>query len=160
MALAREPTRKTLTPLGFHGLAAQAETLLHEPWLAQLLDIEQAERQRRSLKRRLDEARLGTFKPWADCDWSWPTEGDRPLSEETFALGFIKAAANGVFIGGNGLGKTMLAKKLVYQAVLQGYTARFTTASDRLHELAAPASSSALARRLRRYLRPPILALD
>lgn len=155
-----DATRKTLTQLGFYGLAAQVEVFLHQPWLVQLIEIEQAERQRRSLKRRLDEARLGSFKPLADFDWHWPTQCDRPLIEDTFTLGFIQEAANVVFIGGNGLGKTMLAKNLVYQAVLQGYTARFTTASDMLHDLAAQESSSALARRLRGYTRPQILAID
>ena len=57
--------RQRLRKLGFHGLLAQAETLLHEPWLAQVIDIEDAERASRSLKRRLADARLGAFKPRA-----------------------------------------------------------------------------------------------
>ena len=54
----------------------------------------------------------------------------------------------------------MLLKNLAYQAVLKGCTARFTLASDMLHDLAAQDSSTALARRLRRYTRPTILAID
>ena len=65
-----------------------------------------------------------------------------------------------VLIGANGLGKTMLLKNLAYQAVLKGCTARFTLASDMLHDLAAQDSSTALARRLRRYTSPAILAID
>ena len=65
-----------------------------------------------------------------------------------------------VLIGANGLGKTMLLKNLAHQAVLKGYTARFTLASDMLHDLAAQDSSTALARRLRRYTSPAILAID
>ena len=65
-----------------------------------------------------------------------------------------------VLIGPNGLGKTMLLKNLAHQAVLHGHTARFTLASDMLHDLAAQDSSTALARRLRRYTRPTILAID
>jgi len=63
-----------LRRLGFFGLLAQAQTLLAEPWLARVLDIEDTERARRSLKRRLDNARLGAFKPIADFDWAWPTK--------------------------------------------------------------------------------------
>lgn len=62
--------RQHLRQLGLYGLLAQAQTLLQEPWLARVIDIEGAERARRSLKRRLDDTRLGAFKPLADFDWS------------------------------------------------------------------------------------------
>ena len=133
---------------------------MHEPWLARLVQIEHAERQRRSLKRRLDSARLGAFKPLADFDWTWPEQCDRPLIEELSSLEFLAEAANVVIMGPNGLGKSMIAKNLVYQALLQGHSARFTLASDMLHDLAAQDSSSALARRLRRYTAPALLAID
>lgn len=158
--LTLETARQHLHQLGLYGLQGQAETLLNEPWLARVIAIEHAERQRRSLKRRLDEARVGAFKPLADFDWTWPEKCDRPLVEELFSLGFLQEAANVVLIGPNGLGKTMLAKNLVHQAVLHGHTARFTLASDMLHDLAARDSSTALARRLRRYTRPTVLAID
>lgn len=158
--LTLEAARQRLRQLGLYGLLAQIETLLHEPWFSQVLDIEDAERVRRSLKRRLDDARLGTFKPVADFDWTWPTKCDRPLLEELFSLGFVEEAANVVLIGDNGLGKTMLLKNLTYQAVMHGHSARFTLASDMLHDLAAQNTSTALATRLRRYTTPTVLAID
>lgn len=158
--LTLEAARQHLRRLGFYGLLAHAETLLHEPWLARVIEIEDTERQHRSLKRRLDNARLGAFKPLADFDWTWPTKCDRALVEELFSLAFIGEPANVVLIGPNGLGKTMLAKNLAHQAVLHGHTARFTLASDLLHDLAAQDSSTALARRLRRYTSPTVLAID
>ncbi len=158
--LTLESARPQLRRLGFYGLLAQAETLLNEPWLARVIEIEDLERSRRSLKRRLDNSRLGAFKPVADFDWAWPTKCDRSLIEELFSLAFIGEAANVVLIGSNGLGKTMLLKNLVHQAVLHGHTARFTLASDMLHDLAAQDSSTALARRLRRYSSPRLLAID
>lgn len=158
--LTLESVRPRLRRLGFYGLLAHAETLLNEPWLARVIEIEERERARRSLKRRLDHARLGAFKPIADFDWTWPTKCDRSLIEELFSLAFIEEAANVVFIGSNGLAKTMLLKNLTYQAVLHGHTARFTLASDMLHDLAAQDSSTALARRLRRYTSPTLLGID
>jgi DNA replication protein DnaC len=155
-----EATRQRLRQLGLYGLLAQAETLMHQPWLARVIEIEDAERARRSLKRRLDDARLGTFKPVADFDWAWPTRCDRILIDELFSLAFVEEAANVVLIGSNGLGKTMLIKNLAYQAVMHGHTARFTLASDMLHDLAAQDTTTALARRLRRYTTPTILAID
>jgi DNA replication protein DnaC len=54
----------------------------------------------------------------------------------------------------------MIAKNLAYQAVLQGYTARFLTASELLNDLAAQEAGSALTRRLRHYMRPQLLVID
>jgi DNA replication protein DnaC len=155
-----EDLRERLQRLGLYGLLANIETIINEPWLPQLLAIEDAERARRSFKRRLDAARIGVFKPIADFDWKWPTQCDRPLIEEILSLAFIGEAANIVLIGPNGLGKTMLVKNMLYQAVLHGHTARFTLASDMLHDLAAQDSSASLARRLRRYTSPAVLAVD
>ena len=159
-SLTLDAVRARLRRLGFYGLLAHAETLLNEPWLARVLDLEDAERARRSLKRRLDHARLGAFKPLADFDWTWPTKGDRSLVEELFSLAFIAEAVNVVLIGPNGLGKTMLLKNLAHQAILRGHSARFTLASDMLHDLAAQDSTTGLARRLRRYTCPTVLAID
>ena len=131
-----------------------------EPWFARVIEIEDAERARRSLKRRLDEAHLGAFKLIADFDWAWPTKCDRGLIEELFSLAFTEESANVVFIGTNGLGKTMLLKNLAYQAVLHGHTARFIRASDMLHDLAAQNSTTTLARRLHRYTTPTVLVID
>src|ERR1017187_1371171 len=155
-----EDLPERLQRLGLYGLLANVETVINESWVPQLLAIEEAERARGSFKRRLDDARIGVFKPLADFDWQWPTQCDRPLIEEVLSLAFIEEAANIVLIGPNGLGKTMLVKNMLSQAVLHGHTARFTLASDMLHDLAAQDSSASLARRLRRYTSPAVLAVD
>jgi DNA replication protein DnaC len=155
-----ETARRQLRRLGCYGLLAQVETLLNEPWLARVIAIEDTERSQRSLKRRLDNSRLGAFKPIADFDWAWPEQCERSLIEELFSLGFMEEAANVVFIGNKGLGKTMLLKNLAHQAVVHGHSARFTLASDMLHDLAAQDSTLTLARRLRRYTSPRLLAID
>jgi len=152
--------RKRLRALALYGLAVQDQTLLAEPWVARVIDIEDRERQRRSLKRRLTNARISAFKPIADFDWQWPKHIDRKLIDELFSLAFINDAANVVLLGPNGIGKTMIAKNLVHHAVINGYTARFTMASDMLHELASQDSDASLARRLRRFTQPQILAID
>ena len=158
--LSLEELKRRLRQLGLYGLLAHAEELLNEPWLGRLLEIEESERLRRSLKRRLDAARLGSFKPMADFDYQWPKQLDRPLLDELFTLEFLEQAANIIVVGPNGLGKSMIAKNLLHQAVLRGYTARFIAASDMLHDLAAQDSSTQLARRLRRYTTPAVLCCD
>ena len=155
-----ESLKARLRRLNLYGLLAHAEEILDEPWLERVLQIEESERQQRSLKRRLANARLGSFKPMADFDYHWPEELDRALLDELFTFAFLEAAANVVIAGPNGLGKTMIAKNLLHQAVLRGHTARFTAASDMLHDLAAQDSSTQLARRLRRYTTPMLLCVD
>lgn len=152
--------RERLRRLGLFGLLAHGEEMLGEEWLPRLVEIEEAERQRRSLERRLHNARLGVFKPMADFDWSWPKKLDRELVDDLFSFGFVREAANVVLLGPNGVGKTMIAKNLGHQAVLAGHTARFTTASEMLHDLAAQDSDLSLTRRLRRYCTPTVLVVD
>jgi DNA replication protein DnaC len=65
-----------------------------------------------------------------------------------------------VIAGPNGTGKTMITKNLVHQAILKGKSARFVTASELLNDLAAQDSTSILLRKLRRYTRPQLLAID
>ena len=152
--------RKRLRSLTLYGLAAQDNDLLTEPWLQRVIDIEDRERKRRSLERRLTSARVAAFKPIADFDWVWPKTIDRKLIDELFSLAFINDAVNVVLLGPNSIGKTMIAKNLVHHAVINGYTARFTMASDMLHELASQDSDASLARRLRRFTQPQLLAID
>lgn len=159
-AMSLEKLRERLSRLSLHGLLARAEAVMSEPWLKNFLELEEVERDRRSLDRRLKQAKLRTFKPLADFDWSWPTTCDRGLIEEVFTLAFIGEGANVLFIGPNGLGKSMLIKNLVHHAVLRGHTARFVRAADMLADLDKQDSSSALSRRLRRYTSPDLLAID
>lgn len=150
--------------LRLHGLLGRwAEVMAHPEqarWVAQLLEWEATERHRRSLERRLRAAHIGRFKSLADFDWQWPTQCDRPAVESLMTLDFLKDASNVVLVGPNGVGKTMCACNLGYQAVLAGHTALFITAGQLLGELAALDSDSALRRRLRFYAAPDVLLID
>lgn len=152
--------RGALRRLGLFGLLARWEEVRHLEWLPSVIDYEQSERQRRSLQRRLHFARLGNFKPLCDFDWQWPKKIDRAAVEELSSLEFLTEPANVVLIGPNSTGKTTIAKNLAHLALLGGYTARFTTASAMLNDLAAQDSAAALNRRLRHYCRPALLVCD
>jgi DNA replication protein DnaC len=150
--------------LRLHGLLAHWTELMADPEaarrVAQWIAWELAERGRRSLERRVRAAHLGHFKPIADFDWNWPTQIDRAAIEELMTLQFLTDATNVVFVGANGLGKSMFACNLGYQAVLAGHTALFVTAGQLLGDLAALDSDSALRSRLRRYAAPDLLLID
>jgi DNA replication protein DnaC len=114
--------RVRLQRLGLFGLQACCKDISDKPWLSELLGIEEAERQRRSLDRRLRAARVGTFKTIADFDWNWPKRIDRPAVEELFNLSFIEDGLNVVLLGPNGVGKTMLLRNLAHHCLVRGHT--------------------------------------
>lgn len=155
-----EDLRAQCSRLGLYGLVANWAEIEREPWLEKLVTIEETERQRRSLERRLKNGRIGRFKSMADFDWKWPKTIDREAIEELFTFGFVEEGANAVLVGPNGIGKTMIVQNLAHQALLRGLTVRFATASDMLSELAAQGSDASLARRLHRYCRPQLLVID
>jgi DNA replication protein DnaC len=146
--------------LGLFGIASHWNEVRDLPWINTLLEYEESDRQRRSLDRRLRAARIGSFKPMADFDWDWPRKLDRESVDELFTMQFLQDGSNVVFIGQNGVGKTMIIKNLAHQALVRGHTVRFTTASDMLADLAAQESSLSLARRLRRFCNPSLLCVD
>jgi DNA replication protein DnaC len=121
-------------------------------------ELEAQARQR--VERRLKEARIGRFKAMADFEWTWPKQIHRPTVERVLTLDFITKRENTILVAAQGLGKTMLAKNLLHQAVLAGHSARFITASDLILDLTAQDTARALERRLRVYARPSLLCVD
>jgi len=152
--------RKQARDLGLHGLVARWDELGQKPWVAELLAVEDEERRRRSLERRVKNARIGRFKPMADFDWDWPESIDREAVEELFGLAFAREAANVVLVGPNGTGKTMIAQNLAHLAILHGFTVRFTTASAMLNDLAAQDGARSFQLAMRRYCNPQVLVVD
>jgi len=146
--------------LGFRAMVAHWEEYGGQAWVPRLLEEEEAERGRRSLERRIKEAKIGHFKMITDFDWAWPKRIDRELVEEVFALKFLEEAANVIFMGPNGVGKTMFAQNLAYQALLHGSDARFIKASQLLTELSSCDGAHARSRCLRRYSSADLLVID
>lgn len=155
-----ESLRERAAALRFYGVLAHWSEVATADWLAPLVQWEEEERARRSLERRLTDARIGRFKRLADFDWAWPKRCDRGSVEALMALTFIAEAANVVLVGNNGVGKSMLARNVAHQALIHGHTVRFTTAGELLGDLAALDSDAALRRRLRHYASPDLLVID
>jgi len=149
-----------LKQLGLYGALTHLGEIEKEPWLLRLIEMEEEERGRRSLERRIRNAKLGSFKPTVDFDWAWPTKIDRGLIEDVLGMDFLAESANVVLAGPNGVGKTMIAKNIGHQAVMAGHTVLFTTASKLLNDLAAQETGRQLTLRLRRYVRPSLLLID
>ena len=128
--------------------------------LEHVVQAELDDRARRRLERQLRAARLGRFKPLADFEWDWPKQLHRPTVDRVFSLDFIAKAENVILVAPQGLGKRMLTKNLLHQAVLAGHSALVITASDLLLDLSSRETARARERRLRAYTRPHVLAID
>jgi DNA replication protein DnaC len=157
---AAEPLAARAKALGFYGMLEDWTRYRDEPWLAPLLEREEQVRAQRSLQRRIQRCRIGAFKPIEDFDYDWPQKIDREQVEDLFDLEWLDAVSNVVLVGPNGVGKTMIAQNLAYQAILHGATVRFVTASELLNDLAAQESTTAFHRRVSRYSRPRLLVID
>jgi DNA replication protein DnaC len=130
------------------------ETLEH------VADLEEKDRARRGLERRMSRSRLEKFKPMSDFDWAWPTKIERSLVESILALDFIDSARNVVLVAPGGLGKTMIAQNIAHRAILAGRSVLFLSAAQLLLDLAGQESARALERRLRYYAKVGLLVLD
>lgn len=128
--------------------------------IEELVHLELDEGKRYSVESRLKAARLGTYQPMSTFDWSWPKKINRDAIDNLFTLEFLKEPANPIFIGPAGVGKTMIAKNLVYQAVMKGHTGLCVDASKMLSELGEQESSRALERRILKYIKPSLLCID
>lgn len=128
--------------------------------LERLVQAELEARLRHRVERRLRDARLGRFKPMVDWEWDWPKTIHRPTVERVLSLDFLAQRENVIVVASHGLGKTMIAKNLVHEAILAGHSARFLTAADLILDLTRQDTARALQHRLRSYLRPTLLAID
>jgi len=128
--------------------------------LSHLANQEMIERERRSLAWRQRDSRVGNFAPMANFDWNWPKKINRETIEQLLLANFVDRGENAVLVGTQGLGKTMIAKNIVNNAVSKGHTALFVQASQMLVDLGAQDSTTGLERRLKHYVKPMLLCID
>ena len=126
----------------------------------EIAKFELDEAKRRGIESRLTAASLGRYRPFADFDWKWPKRINREGIERLFTLAFLEEPANVILVGPAGVGKTMIAKNLGYQAAMAGHSVLFEDASKMLTDLGQQDSPRALEHRLRRYIRPHLLVVD
>ena len=140
-------------------LAAEAN-LTHLDFLSELVEGELAERDSRTIQRRLSNSRLPCEKTMDQFQWTHPDKINRIQIENLMRLDFIKKKENILIIGGCGLGKSHITSALTRQACLKGYSALFCSAIEIVNHLAAARAANCLDRALKKYLTPQLLACD
>ena len=142
--LAQEALQNEQTPLSY---------------LAELLRLEVDDRERRTIDRRLKEARLPRLKTLEEFDFSATTISARQLHH--LAEGeYLTRAEPIIFIGDAGTGKTHLATGLCVAACRQRKRARFITAAGLVNELVEAQHHNNLSRVLQRWARYDLIVLD
>ncbi len=96
----------------------------------------------------------------ADFDYSAQPGVDEALIRDLATLRFIDEAANVLFIGPPGVGKTMLAIGLARAAIEAGHRVYFTTAEDLAARCTRAAREGRWTHMLRFYAGPRLLVID
>jgi DNA replication protein DnaC len=139
---------------------AAAEHWTHLHYLASLMGAECAQRQERSVARRIKNAHFPVLKTLDTYRWDWPKKINRLQIQNLLRLDFLEHRSNVIFLGLVGLGKTHLATAIGYAACQRGHSVLFANTVDAINTLSAAQATGTIKAALRRYLRPELLILD
>ena len=109
--------------------AAQTE-MSYAEFLDELLNEELLARQETQMRKRLRDAKFPFNASLEQFDWNLRPELKRAVMLRYFDSSFVEKAANLLFIGASGLGKTLLAVALGTKMIQLGYCVRFVTAQE------------------------------
>ncbi|MEW6048097.1 MAG: IS21-like element helper ATPase IstB [Bacillota bacterium] len=167
--VALEQARAYLESLGLGSAAAMLDQRLQQAahrqtpyaeFLADLLAVEATARRERYLKARTRLAHLPFRKTLEEFDFSFQPSVDERQVRELAQLAFLREAANVLWLGPPGTGKTHLSVALGLKAIEAGYGVYFVRAHDLVEDLRRAMADHRLDRRLRVYLAPKLLIID
>jgi DNA replication protein DnaC len=131
-----------------------AQTLRH------LLSAEVREKRSRSITRRIKLAQFPVIKTLEQYDFTWPQEINQDQIRHLFGLSFMKQAANIIYIGNTGVGKSHLAIALGHQACQKHKRVLHTNTLEMINRLEEARRKARLNQELKRYVNIDLLALD
>jgi len=132
----------------------------YSEFIARVLREEYQHQQERFLEYRIDRANLPERWTLETFPWKEQPGVSKAQIEQLAELGFIPRAANLVFIGDTGVGKTGLASAILLRALQRGYRGLFIKAQDLFDDMyrsLADHSSRALIDKL---MRVDLLLID
>ena len=112
-----------------------AEGVDHTGYLLRLAELELLERERRSVERRVRQARFPAVKSLDSFDFAAIPSLNKLLVLELARCEYVERRENVIALGNSGTGKTHVALGLGLAACQKGLTVGFTTAAALVHEL-------------------------
>ena len=112
-----------------------AEGVEHTNYLLRLAELELLERERRSVERRIRQARFPAVKSLDSFDFAAIPSLNKLLVLELARCEYVERRENVIALGNSGTGKTHVALGLGLAACQKGLTVGFTTAAALVHEL-------------------------
>jgi DNA replication protein DnaC len=140
--------------------AAAQKQLPYADFLADLLASETSVRRERYLRARTRLAHLPFQRTLDQFDFRFQPSIDKRQVKELATLTFVSEAANILFLGPPGVGKTHLAVALGLRTIEQGFGVYFVRAQDLFEDLRRAQAEHRLDRRMRVYLAPKLLIID
>ena len=143
-------------------LAEQAVRQRQTPadYLAQLMHLEVTARRERRIQRRIQDARFPMLKTLDAFSFEAQPDLDRDAVLQVFDCRFVAEAANIVFVGGVGTGKTHLSIALGMACCQHDYRVRFVTAAELVTMLVEAQQQGRLARKLAQLARYDVVHVD
>ena len=112
-----------------------AEGVDHTGYLLRLAELELLERERRSVERRIRQARFPAVKSLDSFDFAAIPSLNKLLVLELARCEYVERRENVIALGNSGTGKTHVALGLGLAACQKGLAVGFTTAATLVHEL-------------------------
>lgn len=139
---------------------AQSEQLSYLQFLELLCEDEHNNRQQNNYRKRLLKAKIPANKTLDDFDFTFQPSIDRKQLNDVYTGQFIREAANVIFIGHPGTGKTHLAIAIGLNALAKGFKVLFTGVGEMLDQLHMAKADNSYYKKLKDYLSPDLLILD
>lgn len=139
---------------------AQDKAPSYSDFISRLLREEYQAQETRYLGYRI--RRAGMPETWSLATYPWDKQPGAPraLIEELAELDFIGRAANLVFIGPTGVGKTGLASAILLRALQRGYRGLFIKAQDLFDQLYQSLADRSSRKLIDRLCRIDLLLID
>ncbi len=129
-------------------------------FLEQLILAEVAEKQQRTINRRINMAGIPVLKTIDEYNFAFPKYIDAEAVRYLFRLQFIEKKENVIFCGGVGLGKTHLASALAFEACKLNHATCFISAVQVINKLNEAQEKGTLSRALTKLINVDLLVID